>query len=93
MKLTPIKQFTLFVILFTLTACQSSNNSETEKLMVKKTLKETLDAAINKNVEGSQAGLIMLLVQNDEVIYEGTKGIADISIGQEITPETGFKRG
>ncbi|MGX5201201.1 serine hydrolase domain-containing protein [Aliikangiella sp. IMCC44632] len=58
---------------------------------VKETLKETLDTALNENISANEAGLSMLVVQRNEVLYENSVGMANIHSGIPISVNTGFR--
>lgn len=88
MKIGTLFQSLLIIALLFLTACNSTEH-KTIKTGQKATLKETLDTAIDANISSNEAGMIMSVWQDGEVLYTGQKGLA--KSGTEINSHTGFR--
>ena len=70
MKIVTLFQSLLIIALLFLTACNSTEH-KTIKTGQKATLKETLDTAIDANISSNEAGMIMSVWQDGEVLYTG----------------------
>ncbi|WP_146106226.1 serine hydrolase [Aureicoccus marinus] len=53
-----------------------------------KTLKERIDGLLKANIEESDAGLFIGVVQNGEIIYEGYRGLANLEHQVPVGPLT-----
>lgn len=91
MKVKGYFQFTTIVVSFLLLcACNSTGKQhKTIKTGVQATLQETLDTALEANLEADAPGLIVSVWQNGENLYTGMKGIARET--KPITEHTQFR--
>ncbi len=54
-------------------------------------LRSRIDSLLATQQTADTAGISIVIVKNDEVIYSGSKGMADISAGTSISENTGFR--
>ena len=74
--------------------CGSSSNSSDiipTEIDIKPTLDETLNAYLNTNIPDDSPGIAILVIQDDVVIYSGTKGMANKMLDKPVTTDTGFR--
>ena len=91
-------QTLLFVIAFLslLSACGGSAETSPPSIppvVIEETLLKSLTNYINTNVSADEAGIAVLLIKNDEVVYKEGKGLANMAQNLSITPDTGFRLG
>jgi CubicO group peptidase (beta-lactamase class C family) len=89
MKNSIIIRITLLLfstLLFFGCASEKQKTIETGK---QSTLSETLNKAIDTNIEDNEAGLIITVWQNGQILYTGMKGLA--KKGSNIDEDTGFR--
>jgi D-alanyl-D-alanine carboxypeptidase len=89
-----IQPMTLALVVFILTACQSSTKTTVAiKTPLKSTLEETIDYYLATNISSGQPGAALLVINNGETIYQGARGMADIPQNVSISADTGFRIG
>ena len=79
----------LAAVLLFITACSEDATNQTIETEVQETLTATLDTAIDANIAVDNAGLIMSVIEDGEVVYTGMKGLA--RQGVDISKETPFR--
>ncbi|MDN3640291.1 serine hydrolase domain-containing protein [Simiduia curdlanivorans] len=85
------KTLTTLTVMIFLTACNSNGSNETIKIQPKPTLKETLDTAINTNIAESEPGMAIMILKDNNVIYQYSRGLANKSSNILINSSTGFR--
>ena len=86
-----IKKLTTLTVMIFLTACNSSGSHETIEIQPKSTLKETLDTAIDINISANEPGMAIMILKDNDVIYQYSRGLANQSSNILINSSTGFR--
>ena len=75
-----------------LVGCGSSNDKvEYVDTGVKDTLEQTLDSYLDANIQNDKPGMAILVVDNQQIVYNRGAGMANINTNTLITRDTGFR--
>lgn len=82
------------ILSLSMAGCGSSGGSDTlEPPVLKATLVESIDSYLDDNVAQNAAGLAILVIKDDEIVYKNGKGMANLNTNTPIDSETGFRLG
>jgi len=84
--------FAVFVICIGLNACGGSEKSvNVEYTGVQESIHSTIETYLNVNQENDTPGVSIIIRKNGEVVYRGSRGMANKITDISITSDTGFR--